>query len=148
MKISIETEVRAPLTRVWEAWVTPEDITGWNFAVEDWCCPRAEIDLEVGGHFNYRMEAKDGSMGFDFEGEFTEITPYRNIRFKLGDDREVNVEFVETENGVKVAESFEAEDEHSAEQQKQGWLSILNNFKKHVESKTKQGVSDQARPRQ
>ncbi len=87
-------------------------------------------------------------MGFDFEGEFTEIAPYRNIRFKLGDDREVNVEFVETENGVKVSENFEAEDEHSAEQQKQGWLSILNNFKKHVESKSNQGVSDQARPLQ
>ncbi len=136
MQISIETEIQAPLTRVWDAWVTPEDITSWNFAIDDWCCPKAEINLEVGGHFNYRMEAKGGSMGFDFEGEFTEITPCKDIHFKLEDGREVKVEFMEIENGVKVIESFEAEDENSAEQQRQGWLSILNNFKKHVESKS------------
>ena len=136
MKISIETEVQAPLSSVWDAWVTPEDITNWNYAIEDWCCPKAEINFEVGGHFNYRMEAKDGSMGFDFEGEFTKVTPYKDIHFKLGDDREVKVEFIQVENGVKVIESFEAEDENSAEQQRQGWLSILNNFKKHVESKS------------
>ncbi len=136
MKISIETEVNAPLSTVWDAWVTPDDITHWNFAIDEWCCPRAEVDLEVGGSFNYRMEAKDGSAGFDFEGEFTEITPYKSIHFVLGDDREVKVQFIETENGVKVVETFEAEDENSAEQQRQGWLSILSNFKKHVESKS------------
>lgn len=102
MKISIETEVRAPLTSVWEAWVSPEDITRWNYAIDDWCCPEAEVNLEVGGHFKYRMEARDGSMGFDFEGEFTNITPYQSIQFKLEDDREVKVEFIETENGVRV----------------------------------------------
>ena len=81
------------------------------------------------------MEAKDGSMGFDFEGEFTGITPFKAISYKLEDDREVNVEFIETENGVKVIETFDAEDENTADQQKQGWQSILNNFKQHVESK-------------
>lgn len=136
MKISIETEVNAPLSTVWDAWVTPGDITNWNFAVDEWCCPRAELDLEVGGNFNYRMEAKDSSAGFDFKGKFTEITPYKLIHFVLGDDREVKVQFIETENGVKIVETFEAEDENSAEQQRQGWLSILNNFKKHVESKS------------
>jgi uncharacterized protein YndB with AHSA1/START domain len=137
MKISIETEVKASPKAVWDAWVTPEDITCWNFAIDEWCCPKAEINLKVGGKFNYRMEAKDGSMGFDFEGEFIDITPHKAIHFKLEDNRKVEVAFMETENGVKVVETFEAEDENSAEQQKQGWLSILNNFKKHVESKSR-----------
>ncbi len=136
MKISIETEVNAPLSTVWDAWVTPEDITRWNFAIDEWCCPRAELDLEAGGSFNYRMEAKDGSAGFDFSGKFAEINPYKSIHYQLGDDRKVEVKFMETPNGVKVIETFEAEDENSAEQQRQGWLSILNNFKKHVESKS------------
>ena len=136
MKISIETDVKSTLANAWYAWVTPEDITNWNFAIDEWCCPNAVINLEVGGKFNYRMEAKDGSMGFDFEGEFTEITPLKAIRYKLEDDREVNIEFIETKNGVKVIETFDAEDENSAEQQRQGWQSILNNFKKHVEGKS------------
>lgn len=135
MKISIELEVNAPLSTVWHAWRTPEDITRWNFATDDWCCPRAELALEPGGRFNYRMESKDGSAGFDFEGAFTEVHPYESIQYRLGDDREVEVRFVETRNAVKVIETFEAEDEHSAEQQRQGWLSILRNFKKHVETK-------------
>lgn len=108
----------------------------WNFAADDWRCPRVDLDLEVGGGFNYRMEAKDGSAGFDLEGEFTEITPYESLHYRLADDREVTVRFVEAQNGVKVVETFEAEGEHSAELQRQGWLSILNNFKKHVESKS------------
>lgn len=116
--------------------MTPEDITRWNFAIDEWHCPKAEVDLEVGGSFRYRMAAKDGTAGFDFEGEFTEITPYKSIHYTLGDDREVAVQFIETRNGVTVVETFEAEDENSAEQQKQGWLNILNNFKKHVESKS------------
>lgn len=136
MKISIETEVKASLTAVWNAWVTPEDITSWNYAIDEWRCPKAEIDLEVGGKFNYRMEAKDGSMGFDFEGTFTEINPQKSIRFELEDSRVVTVDFSESAQGVRVIETFDAEDENSAEQQKQGWQSILNNFKKHVESKS------------
>ncbi|MDO6822132.1 SRPBCC family protein [Marinobacter sp. 1_MG-2023] len=135
MKIVIETEVQAPLATVWDAWVTPKDITKWNFALDEWCCPRAEVNLEAGGNFNYRMEAKDGSVGFDFEGIFTKIESNESIYFELGDNRVVTVEFIETVNGVKVLETFDAEDENSAEQQKQGWQSILNNFKKHVESK-------------
>ncbi|MDO6441702.1 SRPBCC family protein [Marinobacter sp. 2_MG-2023] len=135
MKIVIETEVQAPLATVWDAWVTPKDITKWNFALDEWCCPRAEVNLEAGGNFNYRMEAKDGSVGFDFEGIFTKIESNESVYFELGDNRVVTVEFIETVNGVKVLETFDAEDENSAEQQKQGWQSILNNFKKHVESK-------------
>ncbi len=134
MEISIETMVDAPLERVWAAWITPEDITQWNFASEEWCCPRAEIDLQAGGKFSYRMEAKDGSMGFDFEGTFTAITPRESIEYALGDDRKVRITFTQTGSGVRVVETFEAEDAFSAEQQRQGWQSILNNFKKHVES--------------
>lgn len=135
MKISIETEIKASLVEVWNAWVTPEDITDWHFATDEWCCPSADIDLEVGGKFNYRMEAKDGSMGFDFDGTFTKVVPNDSIYFELEDKRVVTVTFIETPNGVRVIETFDAEDEHSAEQQKQGWQYILNNFKKHVESK-------------
>ncbi|WP_028672387.1 SRPBCC family protein [Saccharospirillum impatiens] len=135
MKISIETEVKAPLTVVWNAWVTPEDIACWNFATDEWCCPRAKVDLEVGGKFSYRMEEKIGSMGFDFEGTFTRVEPFENIHFKLDDNRIVIIEFVETANSVRVIETFDVEDENSAEQQKQGWQSILNNFKQHVEKK-------------
>lgn len=134
MKIAIETQVNAALDKVWSAWTTPSDITAWNFAMEQWCCPRADINLTPGGRFNYRMEARDGSMGFDFEGEFTEIQPQALIRFKLGDDRVVSVEFIDTGNGIRVVETFDAEDENAAEQQRQGWLAILNNFKQHVES--------------
>lgn len=135
MKISIDAVVKAPLNRVWDAWITPEDITRWNFAIDAWCCPAAEVDLRVGGRFSYRMEARDGSAGFDFEGQFTEIEPCRLIRFSLEDDREVSVEFIESADGVRVIETFDAEDEHSAEQQRQGWQAILNNFKTHVEGK-------------
>jgi len=133
MKITVETEIAAPLKEVWDAWVTPDHITKWNFAIDEWCCPRAEIDLRAGGRFNYRMEAKDGSVGFDFEGVFTKVSAQQSLHFELGDDRIVTIEFMQTPNGTHVAETFEAEDENSAEQQKQGWQRILNNFKRHVE---------------
>lgn len=116
------------------AWITPKDIMQWNAASEEWHCPDAQIDLSEGGRFSYRMEAKDGSMGFDFEGTFTVVQPKDRIEFTLGDDRRVEVSFTATGEGVRVVETFEVEDEHTAEQQRQGWLSILNNFKKHVES--------------
>lgn len=135
MKITIETEINAPLAVVWDAWVTPADIVKWNYAIDEWCCPKAEINLMEGGKFNYRMEAKDGSMGFDFGGVFTKVTPNTSIHYELGDRRLVTVDFTETANGTRVIETFEAEDENSAEQQKQGWQSILNQFKKHAEGK-------------
>ena len=134
MEISIETIVNASIETVWAAWTTPKHVTQWNFASTDWECPRAEVDLQVGGRFNYRMEAKDGSMGFDFEGTFTSIEPGKEIVYTLGDDRKVTIKFEETEVAVKVIETFRAEDDLSAEQQRQGWQSILNNFKKHVEA--------------
>jgi uncharacterized protein YndB with AHSA1/START domain len=133
MNIMIETLVKAPLTKVWQAWTTPADIMQWNFASADWCCPRAELDLQVGGRFNYRMEARDGSFGFDFQGEFSHIIPYQCIQYTLADERQVTVQFSESEQGVHLCETFAAEDEHSAQQQQQGWLSILQNFARHVE---------------
>lgn len=136
MKISVGTDIAASLIDTWNAWVTPADIRQWNFATEDWCCPQAEVDLRVGGTFKYRMDAKDGSMGFDFEGVYTQVVPHESIHFSLGDDRIVTVEFKETLTGTEVIETFEAEDEHSAELQKQGWQNILNNFKAYVESRT------------
>ena len=135
MEISIEIEIEAEVNDVWLAWVTPEEITKWNFATDEWCCPSAQINLVEGGKFKYRMEAKDNSMGFDFEGEFTKVEPFKTIQYKLEDDRKVNVEFIDTANGAKVIETFEAEDENSAEQQRQGWLCILGNFKQYLESK-------------
>ncbi len=134
MKITVEAEVTATPKEVWYAWVTPDHITKWNFAIDEWCCPSAEIDLRAGGKFKYRMEARDGSVGFDFEGVFTKIAPQESLHFELGDERLVTIEFMQTANGTRVTETFEAEDENSAAQQKQGWQSILNNFKKHVES--------------
>lgn len=133
MKISIEVVVNSTLEKVWAAWISSQDITQWNFASDEWCCPSAEIDPAVGGKFSYRMEAKDGSMGFDFAGEFTAIEPKKSIDFKIEDDRVVNVRFIESSNGITVVETFDAENEFSGEQQRQGWLSILKNFKRHVE---------------
>ncbi len=135
MKISIETAVNATLENTWSAWTCPDDIVLWNFAIEEWCCPKATIELSKGKGFNYRMEAKDGSMGFDFTGTFTEIRPNEFLEYELEDGRKVSITFQESSEGIKVVETFDAEDENSAEQQKQGWQCILNNFKKHVESK-------------
>lgn len=134
MDITIETTVDAPIEKVWTAWTKPEHIVEWNFASADWLCPAAEIDLNVGGKFKYRMEARDGSMGFDFEGTFIAIAPGREIRFVLDDDRKVTVSFEKSDSGVRVVETFEAENESTGEQQRQGWQSILNNFKTHVEA--------------
>ena len=135
MKISVETTVNAPLELVWNAWIQPEDITQWNFASEDWCCPNATIDFKVGGGFSYRMEAKDGSAGFDFKGTFTTIDALKLIEYAIDDGRRVKISFSSLESGTRVVEVFEAENLHSAEQQKQGWQSIMDNFKLHVESK-------------
>ena len=139
MKITIETTVDAPLERVWSAWTTPEDITQWNAASDDWCCPSAKSELRVGGEFCYRMEARDGSAGFDFEGKFTRVEPQRRIEFVLGNSlgaaRVVVVEFEAGDEGVIVRETFDADEVHSVEQQRQGWQSILDRFKRHVEGR-------------
>ncbi len=133
MEISIQTKVNAPIEKVWSAWITPEDVQNWNFASDDWVCPKAQNNFAVGERFSYRMEAKDGSMGFDFEGTYTSITEHQLIEYKLDDDRKVKITFEKSNDGTLVVETFDAEDENSAEMQRQGWQNILDNFKKHVE---------------
>ncbi len=135
MRITIEVNVAAPIEAVWEAWTSPADIQKWNAASDDWHCPSAEVDLNQGGKFSYRMEAKDGSMGFDFEGTFTKLVPYELIEFALDDERLVAVEFAENDESVTVRESFDAESANSGEQQRQGWQAILDRFARHVEAK-------------
>jgi uncharacterized protein YndB with AHSA1/START domain len=134
MNITIETTVNAPIDRVWAAWNDPRAIEQWNAASPDWHTPRASVDLREGGQFTSRMEAKDGSMGFDFAGTYTRIEPQRLIEYAMGDARKVRVEFIPTAGGVTVRETFDAEDTHSAEQQRQGWQAILDNFARHVEA--------------
>jgi len=131
--ITVETFVKVPIAKVWEFWTKPEHITQWNNASEDWQTTRAENDLQIGGKFLSRMEAKDGSFGFDFEGIYDEVLTNEKISFTLLDDRKVVITFKPTENGVQVIETFEAETENTLELQKFGWQAILNNFKNYVE---------------
>lgn len=132
MKITVETIVRAPVEAVWRAWTTPEDITQWNAASDDWHTTRASVDLRVGGAFSSRMEARDGSAGFDFAGTYTEIETNRLIVCSFG-DRNLRVEFIPGPDGVSVRETFDAEPTHSVEQQRAGWQAILDRFGRHVE---------------
>lgn len=133
-KIIIEVEVHQPKAKVWQHWVGPDHIVNWNFASEEWCCPKAENNLVDGGKFSYRMEAKDGSMGFDFWGIYQEIVPENHLEIRLGDDRMVWVSFEDSEKGTLITETFEIEDENSPDLQRQGWQNILNNFKSHSEN--------------
>jgi len=119
--------------RVCHAYTTPADIKQWNAASEDWHTTAAAVDLRVGGDFSSRMEAKDGSMGFDFAGTYTRIEEHRLIEYAFG-DRTAQVEFADTPRGVTVRVSFDAESEFPIEQQRSGWQSILDNFKRHVEA--------------
>ena len=132
MKIIVETWVTAPIARVWQAYTTPVDICQWNAASDDWHTTAATVDLRVGGAFSSRMEAKDGSMGFDFAGTYTAIVPHQRIEYAFG-DRTAQVEFTSGSQGIQVRVSFESEATHSVEQQRQGWQAILGNFKRHVE---------------
>lgn len=132
--ITVQTTVNAPLDEVWDKWTSPSDITKWNHASDDWHSPRAENDLRVGGKFSYRMEAKDGSMGFDFEGTYDTVKKNELIEYKIIDGRKVTVSFFDERGKTKVVESFEVENKNPEDKQKFGWQSILDNFKKHVES--------------
>jgi len=135
MKITVETLAKAKLNHVWEAWNNPADITQWNSAQDDWHTTRSTVDLREGGKFVSRMEAKDGSEGFDFEGTYTRVVPQKTIEYRMSDGREVKVEFVERADGVLVRETFDAEGENPPEVQRQGWQSILDRFGRHVERK-------------
>lgn len=133
MEISVETNVKAPIDKVWRAYTSPDHITRWNFASDDWQCPRATGDLRIGGQFSSRMEAKDGSMGFDFAGTYTNIIEHKLIEYSFG-DRVAKVEFNAGASGVIVRVTFESEATHPLEQQRSGWQAILNNFARHAET--------------
>lgn len=133
MHVSVQVTVDAPINTVWDSYTFPAHIVNWNFASNDWHTPRASVDLRVGGSFSSRMEAKDGSEGFDFEGTYTEIIEHKFIEYTFG-DRLAQVSFAEEEDGVRVVVTFETEDENSAEDQRNGWQAILNNFAAYVRS--------------
>lgn len=134
MKIIVSTTVAAPLREVWNAYPSPEDITCWNTASSDWHTTSATVDLRPGGTFSSRMEAKDGSVGFDFAGTYTRIVPFRVIEYEFG-GRVGLVEFAEGSGGVSVRVTFDGEPTHSEEQQRSGWQAILDNFSRHVQGK-------------
>lgn len=134
MKITVETVVAAPIEEVWRAWTTPEVIKQWNAASDDWHTTAATVDLRVGGAFSSRMEAKDGSFGFDFAGSYSKIVPHQLIEMTFG-GRVAVVEFIAQNGSIVVRETFDAEQTHPVEQQRQGWQAILDRFARHVEGR-------------
>lgn len=132
-KITVSANIMAPLNLVWEKWNNPEHIVHWSFANNDWHTPHASNDLREGGSFTSRMEAKDGSMGFDFAGVYTKIIPLKTIEYTMEDGRTVQIQFEETQDGTTVTETFDAESTNPAELQKMGWQAILDNFKRYAE---------------
>lgn len=134
-KIKVSVSVKVPKEAAWDYFNLPEHITGWNFALPDWHCPRAESDFRESGKFTLRMESKDGGVGFDFSGVFTEIEQLKGFNYTLDDGRKVSATFEEDPEGTLVTEIFEADAETPPEIQQQGWQNILNNFKKYAESR-------------
>ncbi|WP_293853751.1 SRPBCC family protein [uncultured Alsobacter sp.] len=138
MKITVETLVPAPVDVVWSAYTTPADIVQWNAASDDWHTTKATVDLREGGAFSSRMEAKDGSMGFDFAGTYTKIEPHRRIEYAFG-DRQAEVEFIPGDTGTTVRVVFDPETTHPVEMQRSGWQAILDSFARHVRALRKAG---------
>ena len=130
----VESTINAPVEKIWEYWTKPEHITKWSNASDDWHTTRAENDLRVGGSFLSRMEAKDGSFGFDFGGVYDAVRTNEYIEYTLGDGRKVKITFTAEGNTTKVSESFQAENTNSVEMQQGGWQAILDNFKKYTEA--------------
>lgn len=131
MKITVSTFIAAPISEVWRRYNSPEDIKVWNTASPDWHTTASVVDLRVGGKFSSRMEAKDGSFGFDFEGQYTKVEAPKLIEYEFG-GRVGRVEFSEQPDGVNVQVTFDAEETHSEEQQRSGWQAILDSFGRHV----------------
>ena len=134
-KITVKTSIKGDINKVWDYWTKPEHIIHWNFASDEWCCPKAENDLKPNGKFSYRMEAKDGSMGFDFDGIYDEVIDKKHISSQLGDGRKVDIKFTQSGNETHISETVDAEEINTEELQRTGWQAILGNFKKYVESK-------------
>jgi uncharacterized protein YndB with AHSA1/START domain len=133
-KITVETTLDAPIETVWNCWTEPDCIMQWNSASDDWHTPSATNDLREGGEFTARMEAKDGSVGFDFGGKYTKVVEHKEIAYTMDDSRTVSISFDSHGGHTHIIETFDAETENSVEMQQAGWQSILDNFKKHVES--------------
>lgn len=133
-KITIETVVAASPQKVWEAYVEPRHITKWNFASDDWQCPSAHNDLKVGGKYSARMEAKDGSFGFEFEAIYDEVVEPKTLTYTMGDGRKATTQFTDLGGKTKVTTTFDTEKMNPEQMQKDGWQAILNNFKKYVEA--------------
>lgn len=131
--ITVKATVKAPIKTVWTLWTTPKHITKWNNASADWHTPRAENDLRVGGKFVFRMEARDGSVGFDFNGVYTEVKQNALIAYTIEGGRKVTITFTTKGTETQIVEMFEAENENPIEMQRQGWQAILDNFKKYAE---------------
>lgn len=131
-KITIETVISADKAKVWDYYTNPKHIVNWNFASDDWCCPKAENDLKIGGVYNARMEAKDGSFGFDFKAIYSVIKPFDLFSYNF-ENRVITVNFEALSNGTKVTIAFDPETQNSIEMQRNGWQAILNNFKKYTE---------------
>ena len=133
-KVTIETTVAADVRKVWGRWTKPEHITKWNFASDDWHCPKAENDLRVGGKLSSRMEARDGSFGFDFEAVYNEVIDQKRIAYTMPDGRQASTDFEDLGDGTKITIAFDAENENPVEMQRGGWQAILDNFKNYVET--------------
>ena len=131
--ITVQSEVQVPLEKAWDLWTSPEHIVHWNHASEEWSCPRAESDLKVGGRYTFRMEAKDGSMGFDMCGTFLKIEYPHFLSYDMDDGRLIEVSFEAAENGTRIIERFQPEQIHSIAMQQEGWQAIINNFKSYAE---------------
>lgn len=136
-KITVGTTVALIPEKVWDFWTKPEHITGWNFASPDWHCPRAENDLRVGGKMNSRMEAKDGSMGFDFVAVYDEVVPMKKIAYTMEDGRRAITVFSKEGSGTQISTTFDAEGTHPLEMQKNGWQAIMENFKNYAEAQAR-----------
>jgi uncharacterized protein YndB with AHSA1/START domain len=132
-KITVEILVDAPLDRVWSFWTEPQHIQGWAFASDDWEAVNAENDLRISGMFKTRMQAKDGSAGFEFSGTYTDVVQHEHIAYVMDDGRQVSIQFEKTSSGVRVIETFDPEGENTPEMQRAGWQAILENFKSYVE---------------
>lgn len=133
-QITVSETISADIQKVWDYWTAPEHITNWNFAADDWHCPSAENDLRVGGKYSARMEAKDGSFGFDFEAIYDEVIDQKKITYTMTDGRQATTLFENTDGNTKVTTTFDAENENPIDMQKDGWQAILNNFKKYAET--------------
>ncbi len=132
--VTVKNTVNAPVEKVWKYWTTPEHIMQWCNASDDWHAPRAENDIKVGGNFSTRMEAKDGSMGFDFGGVYDEVNENQYMAYTMGDGRRVNIRFTAEGDQTNIVENFEAEEMNPVEMQQGGWQAILDNFKKYTET--------------